>query len=56
MLKSIVVYILQLRRLSVSLRLIGSAMLGAPFNLVTRVGLPYFFGTLKDGSLQINGY
>merc|ERR1712240_255136 len=34
--------------------LIGSAMLSATFNLVTRVRLPLIFGTLKDGSLQIN--
>ena len=26
-------------------RLIGSAMFGATFNLVTRVGLPYFLNT-----------
>ena len=30
-----------------------SVMFGATFNLVTRVGLPYFFGTMKDG-LEIN--
>ena len=29
-------------------------MFGGTFNLVTRVGVPYFFGTLKDGSRQIN--
>ena len=29
-------------------------MFGAAFNLVTRVGLPLIFGTLKDGSLEIN--
>ena len=31
-----------LRLLSECLILIGSAMFGATFNLVTRVGLPYF--------------
>ena len=31
--------------------LIGSAMFGATFNLVTRVGLYYNFGPLKDDSL-----
>ena len=29
-------------------------MFGATFNLVTRVGLTYFFRTLTDGSLEIN--
>ena len=29
-------------------------MCGATFNLVTPVGLLLFFGTLKDGDLQIN--
>ena len=29
-------------------------MFTATLNLVTRVGLPYFFGTLKDESLLIN--
>ena len=42
-----------LRQLSESLILIGSAMFGATFNQVTRVGL-IFFGTPKDGSLEIN--
>ena len=32
-------------------RLIGSAMFGATFNLVKRVKI---FGTVKDGSLEIN--
>ena len=35
--------------------MIGSAMFGANFNLVTRVRLLYvFFEILKNGSLQIN--
>ena len=35
-----------------SLRLIWSAMFGAPFNLITCVALPYFFfAILKDDSL-----
>ena len=34
-----------------SLRLIGSAMFGAFFNLVTRVRTTVIFGTLKDDSL-----
>ena len=29
-------------------------MFGATFNLVTLVGLPLIFETLKDGSLEIN--
>ena len=37
-----------------SLILIRSAMFGATFNLVTRVRIPYFVETLKDGSLEIN--
>ena len=37
-----------------SLRLIGYAMFGTTFNLITRVGLPESFGTLKDCSLKIN--
>ena len=42
---------LGLRQRSESLRLIGFAMFGATFNLDTRTVI---FGTLKDGSLQIN--
>ena len=38
-----------LRRLSESLILIGSALFGATFNLVTRVGLPYFWNTSDKG-------
>ena len=38
---------IHLRLLSEWLILIGSAMFGATFNLVTHVGLPNFFGTLK---------
>ena len=34
-----------------SVRLIGSAMFGATFNLVTRVGSAVIFGTMKDDSL-----
>ena len=37
-----------------SLRLSGYAMFGATFNLVTRVGLPYFVGSMNDDSLPIN--
>ena len=40
------------RLLSESLRLIGSAMFDATIILVTRVGLPYFFRKLKDGTLK----
>ena len=45
---------LKLRRLSVSLRLIGSAMLGVTFTGYT-CRTTVIYGTLKDGSLQING-
>ena len=37
-----------------SLGLIGSAVFGATFNLVARVGLPLIFETLKDGNFQID--
>ena len=37
-----------------SFRLIGPVMFGVTFDLVTRVGLPSFFGTMKDDSLSIN--
>ena len=43
-----------LRLLTESLILIGSAMLGATFNLVTRVETNVIFRTLKDGSLESN--
>ena len=33
--------------------LVGSAIFGGFFNLVTRVGLPYF-GKVKDNNLKIN--
>ena len=45
---------IKLRRLPKSLTLIGSAMFGATFNLVTRVGSTVIFGTRKGYSLQIN--
>ena len=46
---------LTLRLLTKSLILIGSAMFGATFNLVTCVeSTNVIFGTLTDGSLEIN--
>ena len=33
---------------------VESAIFDAIFNLVKRVGLPYFFGTPKNSSLKIN--
>ena len=41
------------RLLTECLILVGPAMFGATFNLLTRVGLP-FFGTLKNKSLKNN--
>ena len=43
-----------LRLLTEYLKLSRSAIFGATFKLVTRVGLMQFFVTLTDGSLEIN--
>ena len=34
--------------------LVGSAMFGATFKMVTCVGLTFYFGTLTDDNLKIN--
>ena len=53
-LNNAILKIVTLRLLTWYFILEGFAMSGATFNLVARIEIPYYFGTLKDSSLKIN--